>query len=192
MATLGSIGILMQLFIYPPLQHRLGTLRSYRMSILLFPIVYFLTPFLAVLPSTDKNLEHPASGRIVWAGIVSMLFIQVTGRTFASPGNVILLINSVNNRRALGTVNGLAASLSSLARAIGPLTAGWAYGISLTKGVVGAVWWGMALVAMFLIFASSYIVEGKGFVAMEGEEEEEEDAKRAAAREREERNQERT
>ncbi|KAF3187859.1 hypothetical protein TWF225_004078 [Orbilia oligospora] len=172
MAILGFIGIIMQLFIYPPLQMRLGTLRSYRMSLLLFPIAYTLTPFLAILPSENHDLNKPASGRVVWIGIIITLFIQVTARTFSNPGNVILLINSVNNRRALGTVNGIGASVSSLARAVGPLSAGWGYSFALEIGCVGAVWWVMAGVAMFGVFVSTYVTEGKGFVHSEEEEEE--------------------
>ncbi|KAK6344129.1 hypothetical protein TWF696_007773 [Orbilia brochopaga] len=176
MAILGFIGITMQLFVYPPLQTRLGTLRSYRMSLLLFPIAYLFTPFLAVLPSANRDLREPASGPAVWTGIVVALMVQVTARTFAGPGNVILLINSVDNRRALGTVNGLGASLSSLARAVGPLSAGWGYGLALEEGVVGAVWWAMAVVAMGGVFVSSYITEGEGFAQREEEEEEEAEA----------------
>ncbi|KAK6357403.1 hypothetical protein TWF718_001715 [Orbilia javanica] len=171
MSILGSIGIIMQLFIYPPLQMRFGTLLSYRMSLLLFPIAYTLTPFLSILPSEDHDLQNPASGSVVWAGIVLTLFIQVTARTFSNPGNVILLMNSVHDRRALGTVNGLGASLSSLSRAIGPLSAGWGYAWALEVGCVGAVWWAMAGVAMFGVFVSTYVTEGKGFA-----HEEEEDA----------------
>jgi len=170
MAALGFIGITIQLFIYPPLQMRFGTLKSYRSSLLLFPVAYILTPFLVVLPSTVKDIEQPATGPVVWAGIVIILFVQVTARTFASPGNVILLMNSVNNRRALGTVNGLGASLSALFRAIGPLSAGWGYGLSLEKGVVGAAWWSLAVVAVFGWFVSLYVQEGKGFAAEEEEE----------------------
>ncbi|KAK6538060.1 hypothetical protein TWF694_010950 [Orbilia ellipsospora] len=172
MAILGFIGITMQLFVYPTLQTRFGTLRSYRMSVLLFPIAYALTPFLAILPSTERDIKRPAAGAVVWLGIVVVLLIQVTARTFAAPGNVILLINSVDNRRALGTVNGLGASLSSLARAVGPLSAGWGYGLALDKGIVGAVWWSLALVALFGVFVSGYLTEGKGFAQKEEEEEE--------------------
>ncbi|KAF3930841.1 hypothetical protein ABW19_dt0202357 [Dactylella cylindrospora] len=177
MAVLGSIGIVMQLFIYPPMQMRFGTLRSYRASLVLFPIAYTLTPFLAILPSTTKDLRSPAAGVLVWAGIVITLFVQVTARTFASPGNVILLINSVNNRRALGTVNGLGASLSSLARAVGPLSAGWGYGFSLDLGCVGLVWWSLAVVAILGWFVSLYVKEGQGFAAKEEERGEEDVAK---------------
>ncbi|KAF3926451.1 hypothetical protein AA313_de0206674 [Arthrobotrys entomopaga] len=172
MAILGFIGITMQLFVYPTLQSRFGTLRSYRMSVLLFPIAYALTPFLAILPSTEQDIRKPAAGTTVWMGIIVVLLIQVTARTFAAPGNVILLINSVDNRRALGTVNGLGASLSSLARAVGPLSAGWGYGLALDKGIVGAVWWSLALVALFGVFVSGYLSEGKGFAQKEEEEEE--------------------
>ncbi|KAF3916873.1 hypothetical protein ABW20_dc0110243 [Dactylellina cionopaga] len=171
LGALGAIGIAMQIFIYPPLQSRLGTLWTYQASLLLYPVAYLLAPFLAMLPSTEEDINKPAAGAVVWIGIIAASCIQVTARTFASPGNVILLINSVENRKALGTVNGLGSSVSSLSRAVGPFTAGWGYGVALEKGVVGAVWWVMALVAMSGWFVSTHITEGKGFAQKEEEEE---------------------
>lgn len=50
-SILGVLGMLLQVFLYPPVHARLGTLRSFQWFLFLFPIAYFLAPFLAVLPS---------------------------------------------------------------------------------------------------------------------------------------------
>jgi len=99
--------------------------------------------------------------------------IQDVARTFALPGNVILLQNSVEKRRALGTVNGLGASVSSLSRAIGPLVGGWAYALSLEKGVVVLTWFSLTIIACIGAFVSIWMKEGKGFAEVEKEEGEE-------------------
>ncbi|MCJ1354807.1 MAG: hypothetical protein MMC33_004797 [Icmadophila ericetorum] len=164
MSTLGFIGITLQLFLYPWVTHRLGTLSSYRASIFFFPLAYVLVPYLAVVPSTTVP-PGPASGFLVYASIVCLLALQVLARTFALPANVILL-NNCAPQGLLGTLHGVGHSVSSFARTIGPVSGGWALGRGLETGVVGAVWWGMAVVAA-VGFGTSWLVS-------EGDEEEEE------------------
>ncbi|PUU81630.1 major facilitator superfamily domain-containing protein [Tuber borchii] len=139
MSYLGAIGILMQLFLYPPLQAKLGLLHS-------FP--YFLTPFLARVPS---------AGWLVWASIVGVLLLQVTARTFALPGSVILLTNSVEKKSILGTVHGVGSSLASGSRG---------------GGVVGCVFWVMTGIATLGAWWAWFLKEGRGLIDDEAEEEE--------------------
>ncbi|RWA08976.1 hypothetical protein EKO27_g6130 [Xylaria grammica] len=56
-SILGIIGMVLQIFAYPPVHARLGTLRGFRYFMALFPVAYFLAPYLAVLPSAT---ERPA------------------------------------------------------------------------------------------------------------------------------------
>ena len=170
MSTLGFIGITLQLFLYPWVTHRLGTLASYRASISIFPLCYVLVPYLAVIPSPTAP-PGPASGFFIYASIVLLLALQVLARTFALPANVILL-NNCAPQGLLGTLHGIGHSVSSFARTVGPVSGGWALGKGLEKGVVGAVWWGMAVVAA-VGFATSWLVSEES----EEEEEEEETAK---------------
>jgi len=171
MSYLGAIGILMQLLLYPPLQARLGLLHSFRISCIIFPIAYFLTPFIARVPSTSPP-EQAASGWLVWASIVGVLLLQVTARTFALPGSVILLTNSVERRSVLGTVHGVGSSLSSGSRAVGPVTGGVLYAAGLEGGVVGCVFWVMAGIATVGAWWAWFLKEGGGLIDDEAEEEE--------------------
>jgi hypothetical protein len=52
LSLLGVIGILVQLFFYPPLQQHFGLLRSFQLSCYLFPIAYMFTPLLSFLAPT--------------------------------------------------------------------------------------------------------------------------------------------
>ena len=178
LAILGVIGISLQLLLYPRLSFRLGTTRSLRYSLLLFPLSYFLTPYLATLPSSAAPPAQ-ASGAWVWIGITAVLCIQVLARTFALPATAILVNNASPHPSVLGTLHGIAQSVSSGMRTIGPVLAGWLYGAGLSKGVVGLAWWCMSGVAVLGAVAGRFVREGDGHeIWLEGErDQEEEDGK---------------
>ncbi|RYP57631.1 hypothetical protein DL769_009373 [Monosporascus sp. CRB-8-3] len=170
MALLGIIGIILQLFLYPKLSARLGTLRSYRVFIFCFPIAYTLMPYLSLVPSTTPPPSEK-TGPWMWIALVSLLSIQVIGRTFALPAQTILVNNCSPHPSVLGTVHGFGVSVSSFARTIGPILCGWLYGIGLSRGCVGAVFWGLAGVALCGWAVSFWLKEGNGHeIWLEGDE----------------------
>jgi MFS family permease len=171
LAILGVIGISMQLLLFPTLSFKLGTTRSFRLSLLLFPFAHLLAPFLAVIPSSAEA-PAPASGAWVWLGITLVLAVQVTARTFALPSTAILVNNCCPHPSVLGSVHGIAQSVSSLTRTVGPVLAGWLYGVGLNKGMVGLAWWCMSCVAVAGAVAGRFVREGSGHeIWLEGEEE---------------------
>ena len=161
LACLGTIGILMQLLIYPTLTSHFGTVKTWRLALFCFPIAYFITPFLSIVPTASPP-PHASDGWRVYLSILSVLFIQVLGRTFALPATVILVNNAAPSHDVLGTLHGVAQSVNSGARTLGPVIGGWAYGRGLEDGVVGAVWWAVAVVAAVGILESWFVREGKG------------------------------
>ncbi|KAL3422666.1 MFS multidrug transporter [Phlyctema vagabunda] len=171
MSILGVIGILMQLFIYPRINARLGTVRSWRIFLYCFPIAYILVPYLSIVPSRSAPPAEKDGWR-VWVALCSVLFIQVTGRTFALPATTILVNNASPHPSVLGTMHGIGQSLSSAGRTIGPSLGGVFYGIGLKTGVVGAVWWGLSGIAIVNIVASNWVREGDGHeILLEGDDE---------------------
>lgn len=136
-AIIGTIGLPLQLF-YPRLNTGFGTLKLYRMTLPFSPVAYTVIPFLALIP--DKPL-------LVWPALVAVLSLQIVARTFTLPGAIILINNSSPHPSVLGTIHGVAQSVSSAARTLGPALGGWGLGVGLRHNVVGAVWWAMALVA---------------------------------------------
>lgn len=170
LAILGIIGISLQLLLYPRLSFHLGTLKSYRSSLLLFPLAYLLVPFLAIIPSSTPAPSQ-ASGPWIWISITAILCIQVLARTFALPSAAILINNSSPHPSVLGTIHGIAQSVSSLARTVGPVAASWAYGAGLERGVVGIAWWFLAGIAVVGAGAARWVWEGDGHeIWLEGEE----------------------
>ncbi|RDW66749.1 hypothetical protein BP5796_09498 [Coleophoma crateriformis] len=161
MAILGVIGITMQLFIYPQVNTRLGTVRSWRIFLFCFPIAYVLVPYLAIVPSkTSPPAEK--DGIAVWISLCFVLFIQVTGRTFALPATTILVNNACPHPSVLGTMHGIGQSLNSAGRTLGPSLGGYLFGLGLRHGVVGAVWWGLSALAAINCVASLWVKEGDG------------------------------
>ena len=169
LAVLGAIGITLQLAVYPSVNHRFGTLKSLHWSLLCFPVAYCIAPYLAIVPSSTSPPDQ-ASGFPVWAALAGVLFIQVVGRTFALPANTILVNNCSPQPSVLGTVHGMAQSASSASRTIGPIAAGWLYGVGLNQGVVGGIWWALAAVACLGLIASRFVQDGDGHeILLEGE-----------------------
>ncbi|EEQ29829.1 hypothetical protein McanMca71_007516 [Microsporum canis] len=153
-AIIGLIGLPIQIFIYPRIQWRLGTLKSFRIFLPFSPLAYLLAPFLVLLPN------HPY---IIWPALSAVIFLQVVSRTFSLPATVILVNNSVPDRSVLGTLHGVAQSASSASRTLGPLIAGWGLGLGLKHNIVGAVWWSLAIEAFLGWLVTWTIVEGTGF-----------------------------
>ncbi|KAK7746387.1 hypothetical protein SLS53_002346 [Cytospora paraplurivora] len=171
MSILGVIGIALQLFVYPTLSARLGTVRCLRLFLLFFPVAYLLVPYLSLVPSSSAP-PSPKSGPAMWAAISGVLFFQVVARTFALPNMTILVNNATPHPSVLGTMHGMAQSFASAARTVGPILCGFMYGLGLARGIVGAVWWGLGCWALVGWMTSFQLREGNGHeIVLEGDEE---------------------
>ncbi|RAH74129.1 uncharacterized protein BO66DRAFT_313639 [Aspergillus aculeatinus CBS 121060] len=165
-AIIGIIGLPLQIFIYPRVQGHLGTLTSFRTFLPFSPLAYALMPFLLVLPRVPW---------LVWPAFTLVVGLQVVSRTFALPAAVILVNNCVTDASVLGTIHGVAQSISSGARTLGPMIGGWGLGLGLEHNFVGGIWWALAIEALIGWFALFMIYEGKGIERKKVLEEEEEE-----------------
>lgn len=149
----GALGIIYQLFLFPPLARRYGVLRCFRVVSLIFPILFILTPFTALLPTrTSKQ-------------VAMFLIMMVKGccTTFAFPCSTILLTNSASSLRVLGTLNGIATSVSAIGRAAGPAIGGSTFTLGVKHGYVIAPFWIFAAISIVGAVPAFFLVEGKGF-----------------------------
>jgi MFS family permease len=167
MAILGFLGIILQILLYPRINARYGLLKSTRWSLLVFPLAYFLAPYLSLLVrsvnldaiTADAN-SNTSPGAALWFGITLVLLLQVGARTFAMPGTILLINNSAPHPSMLGTVHGLGASTSSAFRTIGPIVTGYWYGVGLHQGMVGFGWWALSLVSVVGCLCSFWAKDG--------------------------------
>jgi hypothetical protein len=154
LAILGFTGIVLQFLLYPRVNGRLGNVQCFRLFCTLFPIAYGLAPFLAIVPS--GNLV------IIWVIISLVLIIHTTGRIFVLPATIVLLNNCAPDPSVLGTIHSIGQTTSALFRTLGPVCAGYMFGVSLEHGVIGAVWWIVVVIAIFGWIASLFVWERPG------------------------------
>lgn len=175
-AIIGFIGITLQFMLYPWANARFGLMKSFQGSLFLFPLAYALAPYIALLPSSSPPPD-PASGIWVWLGISFVVFLQVAARTFALPGTIILINNSSPHPSVLGTIHGVGQATSATFRTVGPMLAGYWYGVWTKRGVVGMAWWIVASIATIGCVASFWVRNGTGHeVFLPGEDPERKDS----------------
>lgn len=172
MAIIGFIGVALQFLLYPWANSRFGLMRCFRGALFLFPAAYYLAPYIALLPSATPPPE-PSSGLAVWTGISFVVLLQVAARTFAMPASIILLNNSSPHPSVLATIHGIGQACSATFRTLGPILAGYWYGLWTERGIVGMAWWIVASIAAIGCVTSLKVRNGSGHeIFLSGEEQE--------------------
>jgi hypothetical protein len=142
-----------QFVLFPPTARYLGVLRCLRIAFLIFPFVYFITPFVSLIP--DPTTQQ--------AALIGLLLIRGIAGTFAFPTSTIMLTNSASSLRVLGTVNGVATSVSAVGRALGPAVGGGLFSFGVKRGYILVPFWTLSAVAALACIPTFWLVEGQGF-----------------------------
>ncbi len=161
MAVQGVYSMVAQLFLFPFLVRRLGTLKTFRFVLLVWPFLYFIVPYLVLLPA-----------QLQMFGIYVCLLVKITFHVIAFPSTAILIANAAPSKSVLGSINGIAASVACLARALGPTTTGFFHTVGLKMGYNGLGWWIGGLVCAVGAFESFWMEEAEGRTDHPCEEEE--------------------
>ena len=140
---------LIQFLLFPAACKRWGVLNCYKGCTIAFPVVYFFTPFVALIQKPTVRM----------AAFMFLMTMKAFCVIFAFPCITILFTNSTPDLRALATVNGFATTLSGLGRAVGPAIAGATFTWGLHKGTVVVAWWLLCLIAMISIVPAWAIFE---------------------------------
>ncbi|KAI9857820.1 MAG: hypothetical protein M1824_004551 [Vezdaea acicularis] len=147
----GVFSMIVQPILFPFVVKRFGTLNTFRLTVVCYPVLYFIVPYLVLLPPHLRLL-----------GIYLCLMLKVIAAVLAYPSNAILLTNSAPSALVLGTINGVAASTASLARAFGPTISGLVQSAGLKLGYSGVAWWAGAAVCVLGAVETLWMVETKG------------------------------
>lgn len=137
LAMQGAMQMVAQLFLFPWLSKKLGSLRTFWITMCLYPVLYILAPYLALLP---ENLRIP--------GLIFLLIGKVTFQSLSYPSLAIILANSSPSKRVLGTLNGAAASSASVCRGFGPTISGAVDSLGGNYHMSGLAWWAIASIAL--------------------------------------------
>ena len=125
----GLFTIVFQAFLFQFLKARLGNLGSYRLALLGLAVAMVLMPWVGYL---DDNPFFGLGTGKTWL-YIELGFILILKNICAVGGlsSVMLLItNSAPSHASLGTLNGVAQTLSALGRSIGPFVSGGLFTLS--------------------------------------------------------------
>jgi hypothetical protein len=143
----GIIQMVITIVVFPWVNKRIGSLWSYRCAVLFYPFLYFVVPYVTLLPDA---LKLPA--------VYILLIWKVTSQAFAFPSSSIMLANAAPSSKVLGTLNGAAGAAASGARAIGPTLSGLVQSAGLSINTLGLPWWVNAMVAVAGAIVSLFMV----------------------------------
>ncbi|KAL9618905.1 MAG: hypothetical protein Q9160_006430 [Pyrenula sp. 1 TL-2023] len=151
----GVFGMFVQFLVFPPLARKYGVLNCLRACGITFPMIYVLIPFTALLPTSWSRQ----------AAVFALMLCKCWTVIFAFPCSTILLTNSAVSLSILGTLNGVATSISATGRAAGPALAGSTFSAGVDAGCVLVPWWTLAVVALLGLIPMFWLVEMEGFAA---------------------------
>ena len=137
LAVQGVYSMVAQLCFFPIIIKKFGTLKAFRTVMLIWPMLYFVVPYLVLLP---QHLQH--------IGVYAALLMKITFHVIAFPSINILLANAAPSKSVLGTINGAAASTACLCRAFGPTISGAIHSAGLGMGYNGFAWWTGGLICI--------------------------------------------
>ncbi|EAU35639.1 conserved hypothetical protein [Aspergillus terreus NIH2624] len=149
---IGIIGMLVQFLVFPTVAKKYGVLNCYKTVVVIFPVLYLLTPFTALTPDSLRHVT-------VFLLMLGKLFMSI----FGFPCITILLTNSATSLSVLGTLNGVATSVSAIGRAAGPAICGAAYSFGVKEGYVIFPWWLLATFASVSAIPVFWTVESEGY-----------------------------
>lgn len=156
----GFLQMIAQIFVFPVVNSKLGSLTTFRLAIFAYPIMYFIAPYLVLLPENMRVF-----------GVYAVLVWKVTGQSLSYPSAAIMLANMAPSKKVLGTLNGSASSSASLCRSIGPVFSGMLQFAGERTGYSGLAWWACACVAILGAVESLWMTEEKGSTDLAGDEE---------------------
>ncbi|KAJ9603750.1 hypothetical protein H2200_011936 [Cladophialophora chaetospira] len=156
LAFAGLVTILFQIGIFGKLRDQMGNRWAYRIGLAGFVIAYVLMPWVGYKNKNDGDYGTKGAAWL-WIEICIVLLIKTVAAVGGLTSALLLITNSAPNHSVLGTLNGLAQTLSAAGRAVGPFVSGGLFtiatrvqpkGEALAFGLFG----GVAFVGFLLSF----------------------------------------
>ncbi|KAF1916922.1 major facilitator superfamily domain-containing protein [Ampelomyces quisqualis] len=119
----GAITIVFQVGIFGRLRGRLGNKVAYRVSLALFVAAFILMPWVGY-KNSDAYKGIGSGAGWLWFELGVVLVIKTIAGVGGLTAALLLITNSAPNHNVLGTLNGLAQTLSAAGRAAGPFISG--------------------------------------------------------------------
>lgn len=144
-SSTGIVGMVIIFSIFPWIDRNFGTLQGFRLSLLFFPIVYFLIP-LSIFTLNSYNAHNPE-----WLTIGCLYFLTSLKTLAVSTGlpQVMILTHRAASKPHRAYVNSIMMSMVALSRCLGPIIFGYVMTLGDTHKVAWLSWWIMAAMAFF-------------------------------------------
>ncbi|KAF2227204.1 major facilitator superfamily domain-containing protein [Elsinoe ampelina] len=172
----GAVTIVFQIGVFGKMRDELGNKMSYRVGLLGYVIAFFLMPFVGYKDGKDGTGSPTQHGKaILYVELGAVLIIKTISAVGCLTSSLLLITNSAPNHAVLGSLNGLAQTLSAAGRAVGPFISGALFTASTHVRPKGeAVAFGVFGGIIFVGFLLSLGIRGENLEA-EGVDEEEEE-----------------
>ncbi|KAH9054518.1 MFS general substrate transporter [Lactarius vividus] len=143
MAGYGIINCIVQLVAFPRMVERFGPRSIFIACVILFFLVYTL------LPLENLASRHPSGVLNLVVGL--LITLQITAMSFTDMGfsAIFMYISSAApNKQSLGATNGIAQTIVSIQRTIGPAAVASLFAFSLEKNILGGKFAYVVMLAM--------------------------------------------
>lgn len=127
LAFAGVITIVFQIGIFGRLREKAGNKATYRAGLAGFVVAFLLIPWVGYKDGSHGGTSGPTTtvGRVwLWTELGGVLIIKTVAAVGGLTSALLLITNSAPSHAVLGTLNGLAQTLSAAGRAVGPFISG--------------------------------------------------------------------
>ncbi|KAI7332447.1 MFS general substrate transporter [Hortaea werneckii] len=146
----GVVTILFQVGVFGRLREKIGNRITYRASLAAFVVAFLLMPWVGYKDGSHAgNGPQTTHGKVwLWFELGLVLIVKTVAAVGGLTSALLLITNSAPSHHVLGTLNGLAQTLSAAGRAVGPFISGALFsfathvkpkGEALAFGVFGGV-----------------------------------------------------
>ncbi|KAF7889480.1 uncharacterized protein EAF02_001895 [Botrytis sinoallii] len=156
----GIVTIVFQIGIFGKLKEKMGNKATYRSGLFLFFISMMLMPWIGY-----KDSPPPfgiGNGKLwLWVELGFVLLLKTVAAVGGTNSALLLITNSAPNHGVLGTLNGLAQTLSAAGRAAGPFLSGGLFTLGTKIKNGGFLTWGVFSGIALVGFVFSWGIRGK-------------------------------
>ncbi|KAI9805032.1 MAG: hypothetical protein M1833_006336 [Piccolia ochrophora] len=181
LAFAGAVTIIFQVGVFSKIIERVGNKTTYRAGLAGFVLAFLMMPWVGY--KNDLGFKGLGHGKgLLWFEVGVVLLIKTVASVAGLTSALLLITNSAPDHSVLGTLNGLAQTLSAGGRAMGPFLSGGLFSVAIhvkPKGeaLAWGVFGGVAFVGFLLSFGiRSADLETNAFDEEEGLGDEEDDA----------------
>ncbi|KAL8810527.1 MAG: hypothetical protein Q9200_002515 [Gallowayella weberi] len=166
LAFAGAITIVFQIAIFGNLRDRMGNKLTYRVCMGGMVLSFLITPWVGYKDASQGDGGISSGKGWLYFELGFVLLVRAVASVGCLTSALLLITNSAPNHSVLGTINGLAQTLSAAGRAVGPFLSGALFSVAIKVKPKGeALAFGVFGGITFIGFLLSFGIRGEGLEA---------------------------